>query len=62
MDYDFVLFGQLAVSAGLGCQVYDHTAGSHKLHHLLGDELGGGLARNQGGRDDDVDLLALLGK
>ena len=34
--------------------------GPHRLHHLGGDQLGRGLAGNERGRDDDVDVLRLL--
>ena len=35
--------------------------GFMRLHHLGGDQLGRGLARNQRGGDDDVHFLGLLG-
>ena len=59
-DHDLARFGQFAVAALLRRHVDDHAARLHRLHHLGGDELRGRLSRNQGGRDDDVDLLGLL--
>ena len=52
--------GQFAVAALLGREVDDHAARLHALHHLGGDQLGRGLARDQRGGDDDVDFPRLL--
>src|SRR6185437_9766867 len=50
----FARHGQFAVAALFAGHVNDDAARLHGLHHLGGDELGGGLAGNQRGGDDDV--------
>jgi hypothetical protein len=48
-------------TASFRSHVDDHAARLHALDHVGGDQPGRGLARDQGGGDDDVRLLGLLG-
>ena len=49
----------LAVAALLGREIDDDRAGLHQLDHVLEPQLRRRLARDQRGRDDDVDFLRL---
>ena len=60
-DDHLARLGQFAVAPLLGRQVDDDAAGLHRLDHLGGDQPGRGLAGNQRGGDDDVDILGLGG-
>ena len=59
-DDDLARHRELAVAALLGGHVDDDAALLHRLDHLFRDQLRRGLAGNQRGRDDDVDVLRLL--
>ena len=60
LDHCLAWFGQLAVAALLGRHVNNDAAGLHVAHHFGCDQLGGRLARNERGGDDDVALFGLL--
>ena len=53
--------GQFAVAALLGGHIDDDAARFHAIDHFRRNQLRRGLARNQRGRNDDVDFLGLLG-
>src|SRR4051794_26968642 len=53
---------ECTVAALFSREIDDDGAGLHGLDHSGGDQFWGGLARNECGRDDDVDLHRLLGK
>ena len=53
---------QFAVAALFGRQIHDDAARAHGTHHLSADQLGRRFAWDQGGGDDDVDVLGLLGE
>ena len=61
-DHDLVGPGELAVAARLGREVDDHGARPHAGDRLLRDESGRGPAGHERGRDDDVEVLRLLGE
>ena len=54
--------GQGTVASHLGSKVNDDRATLHAANHGLSDELGGGLVGDEGGGDDDVNLLGLSGE
>ena len=56
----FARLCQLAVAAAFRRQIDNYTAGFHGFHHIGGDQLGSGLAGNQGGGDDDIHLFGLF--
>ena len=57
--HDFARPRERAVSAVFGGEVHDDGARPHAPHHLFGDERRRGPARNEGRRDDDVDVFRL---
>ena len=60
LDHCLAWFGQLAIAALLGRHVNNDATGLHVAHHFGCDQLGGRLARNERGGDDDVALFGLL--
>ena len=53
---------QRAVAAVLGREIDDHRAGTHAVHHVLGDQHRRRLSGDQRGGDDDVDVPGLIGE
>ena len=51
---------RLDVTASLGGEIHHHAARLHVGHHVLLDEDGRLLDGDEGGDDDDVQLLALV--
>ena len=61
LDHCLAWLGQLAIAALLSRHVHNDATGLHIAHHFGCDQLGGRLARNERGGDDDVALFGLLG-